>query len=986
MSEQNRFVCSFDGCNKSFTRKFSLRQHQRRVHETEVPVERCHFCGQIFANCNELQEHYITAHPPSRRFIIRESAFRRKFTTYRYNFLPNQTDFPLAQKSIKNLIIRQIMTEAAKKIMTRVALIFIAEMIADDYSGERVQNAIISFRAPTFFANGSNPTELEKLVRQSFSNQLKHLDEFMRSGSNWRFNRAIAFDIEISAVNPIRGGCQTIQMKKWQNSKHVYNPQSKNNRCFLYCIAYFLLFGLTFNKNQLTLEMEAEIHKKSRTLNTKGLVFPLAVTDIKKFLSRNADLNISINVLCRTTDDEIYPLEYRLGEGTKIITLLLVTSKSGGHFMLITNPDFYLRKVYNTKSKLRYKGSFFCLNCFSSFLSTKVRDKHVEICMLNKPRREKTPEIGKDWVFFRHKERQHWLDYIAYLDFECVLPSAHDICQICLTLKCKCENQSATKILNNQIPICYSFVVIDANDKIIHEHSFIGKDAHINFLEHLIKQEDEWISDLLEEKKPLQMSFKDTMQYNNSDICYLCKQEFTDQFTKCRDHCHFTGKYLGAACQKCNLSRRQQGKLKIFIHNASKYDMHFLIKALPNVRNKVKDIKILPYNGENFRTMSFNHFEILDSLSFLQAPLSQLANDLKLSGHTYNLLKQTYLVREKGSFSKKRMEMVLAKSFFPYEYCKSYQKMKETTHLPKIKNFYSKLTGKSISRDEHAFARKIWKMFKCKNLLDYCKLYCKIDVILLAEIFQKFRSEMKQFSGLDPAHYISLPAFGYDSMLFITGANIQLPSCIEIVHFLERAKRGGVSFINTRYLSVPEDNEGEEEEEEIIYIDANNLYGNAQLQKLPIRDFRWLSEEEMLKFDLFQDTEGPKGYFVECDIHYPSFLHEKHSNFPLCPEILEVTYDNLSPYTKMAIEKTEGRKKYSDVKLMSTFHDKLNYVTHLKNLQLYVSLGLAIMKVHRILEFTQDNLLQPFIERTTAARQRAPSKFQSDLYKKLVNI
>lgn len=985
MSTQNRFFCSFDGCQKSFTRKFSLRQHQRRVHETEIPVERCHFCGQIFASCNELQQHYVAAHPPSRHFVIRESAFRRKFTTYRYNFPSNQTDFPLAQKSIKSMIVRQIMNEAAKKIMTRVALIFIAEMIADDYSGERIQNAIISFRAPTFFANGSNPSNLDKLVRQSFASQIKHLDEFMRSGSNWRFGRAVAFDIEISAVNPIRGGCQTIKMKKWQNSKHVYNPPSKDNKCFLYCLAYFLLFGLAINKNQVTLEMETELYRKSKTFNIKGLAFPLAVADIRKFLSKNLDLDISVNVLCRTTDDEIYPLEYRLGEGARIVTLLLVTSKTGGHFMLITNPDFYLRKVYNTNSKIRYKASFFCLNCFSSFLSIKVRDKHSELCMLNRPRKEKTPEIGKDWVFFKHRERQHWLDYIAYLDFECVLPDVCDICQICQTLKCKCDSQSSTRTLNNQLPICYSFVVIDANNKIIHEHSYIGENAHINFLEHLLKQEEDWLSDLLEEKKALVMSFRDTINHNNSINCYLCGAEFNDQFTKCRDHCHFTGNYLGAACQKCNLSRRQQCKLKIFIHNASKYDMHFLIKALPNVRNKIKDIKVLPYNGENFRTMTFNHFEILDSLSFLQAPLSQLANDLKLSGHTYKLLKQTYLVRERGHFSKKKLQMVLAKSFFPYEFCTSFAKMRETLHLPKIKKFHSKLTGKSISKEEHAFACKVWKIFKCKNLLDYCKLYCKIDVLLLAEIFQKFRAEMKQFSGLDPAHYISLPAFGYDSMLFITGANIQLPSCIEIVHFFERAKRGGVSFINTRYLAVPEENE-REEKEEIVYIDANNLYGNAQLQKLPIRDFRWLSNDEITDFNLYQDTEDLKGYFVECDIHYPSNLHEKHSNFPLCPEILEVNYDNLSPYTKNAIEKTEGKKKYSDVKLMSTFHDKLNYVTHLKNLQLYVSLGLRIIRIHRILEFTQDNLLQPFIERTTAARQKAPSKFQSDLYKKLVSI
>lgn len=934
---------------------------------------------------------------------MRESAFRKKFITYRYNFLPDQTNFPLAQKSIKNLIIRQIMAEAAQKLMTRVSLIFIAEMIAEDYSGDKFQTAIVSFRAPTFFGNGMNPMEIERLVKQSFAHQTARLDEFMQSGSNWRFNRALAFDVEINAVNPIRGGCDTLQLKKWKNSSHLYNPHSKDNRCFLYCIAYFLLFGLVKNKAVATIantdqnDMNLALNKKIKSFNIKGIQFPLAADDIKKFLRKNESLDLSINVLYRNTKDEVYPLEHQLGGGRNVLTLLLVTAKTGGHYMLITNPDLYLRKVYaRTESRrIKYATSFFCLNCFSSFHSMAIRDKHVQICMLNKPRREETPPQGKNYVEFKHRYKQHWLDYIAYLDFECILPNTREKCKICSTLKCKCDNASSTRKINDQIPICYSFVVIDRNDRVIHEHSHIGQDAHLDFLNHLLEQEKIWIRDVLEEYRALKMSFQDTVNFNNSDDCYLCHIKFERDIVKCRDHDHFTGNYLGAACLKCNLQRRRQNRLKIFIHNASKYDMHFIIKALPVFHGRLEGISVLPYNGENFRTLTFNSFIILDSLSFLQAPLSTLAEDLRLSGHNYNILKQTYLVKEKGSFCRKKLEMVLNKSFFPYEFCTSFAKMEKTRRLPKLKHFYSLLSQKTITAEEHAFARTVWSTYGCKNLLDYCKLYCKIDVLLLAEIFQKFRREMKSFSNLDPAHYISLPAFGYDSMLLITGTCIGLPTDINMVHFFERAKRGGVSFINHRYLCVDGKTENKEQtqrsdtegqKEEIIYIDKNNLYGHAQLQKLPLAKFKWLTEEETKEFDVYQDTEGEKGYYIECDLHYPSHLHEEHANFPLCPEILEVGFDNLSPYTQNAMLQNEGRKTYSDVKLMTTFHDKLNYVTHIKNLQLYLSLGMQLMKIHRVLEFEQDHILQPFIERTTRARQKATSKFQSDLYKKLVSM
>ena len=145
-----------------------------------------------------------------------------------------------------------------------------------------------------------------------------------------------------------------------------------------------------------------------------------------------------------------------------------------------------------------------------------------------------------------------------------------------------------------------------------------------------------------------------------------------------------------------------------------------------------------------------------------------------------------------------------------------------------------------------------------------------------------------------------------------------------------------------------------------------------------------MTEAELINFDVHQDLDGEKGYFIECDLHYPSRLHDRHSNSPLAPEILEVRYENFFPYVKMAIQKTEGWKKYKDVKLMSTFHDKLNYVTQSRNLQLYLSLGLELLKVHRILEFSQDYILKPYIEMTTAARKKSSSKFEMDLFKKLV--
>ena len=164
-----------------------------------------------------------------------------------------------------------------------------------------------------------------------------------------------------------------------------------------------------------------------------------------------------------------------------------------------------------------------------------------------------------------------------------------------------------------------------------------------------------------------------------------------------------------------------------------------------------------------------------------------------------------------------------------------------------------------------------------------------------------------------------------------------------------------------------------------------NLYGNAMMQKLPLSDFEWMSKNEIENFDLGKvDLEGNEGYIIECDLNYPKKLHNKHSNLPLAPEIIEVCEENLSPYAKKALFLTDNKKKYKDVKLISSFHDRKNYVVHAKNLKLYVDLGLKIDKISRILKFKQSNFIAPFIEKCTLSRQNSKTKFEMDQFKKLV--
>ena len=156
--------------------------------------------------------------------------------------------------------------------------------------------------------------------------------------------------------------------------------------------------------------------------------------------------------------------------------------------------------------------------------------------------------------------------------------------------------------------------------------------------------------------------------------------------------------------------------------------------------------------------------------------------------------------------------------------------------------------------------------------------------------------------------------------------------------------------------------------------------------KLPKSDFRWLTEPEIDDFDVDNlDLEGDLGYIIECDLHFPKKLHKKHNNFTLAPKCLEINTENLSPYARQALIESGCRDKYKDSKLVTSFHDRTNYVVHAKILKLYIDLGLKITKIHRVIEFRQEAFIAPYIEMCTKARQASTNLFDISQYKKMVN-
>ena len=145
-----------------------------------------------------------------------------------------------------------------------------------------------------------------------------------------------------------------------------------------------------------------------------------------------------------------------------------------------------------------------------------------------------------------------------------------------------------------------------------------------------------------EKKDMIPLTKKEEENYNNQKVCYICKKfdKSDKKHYKVRDHCLYTGKYLGAAHNICNLRYKIPKEIPIVFHNGSTYDYHFIIKEL--VKECEGNFECLGENTEKYITFSVpikkkienKEMEIaykikfIDSFRFMATSLSKLVDNL----------------------------------------------------------------------------------------------------------------------------------------------------------------------------------------------------------------------------------------------------------------------------------------------------------------------------------------------------------------------
>ena len=676
---------------------------------------------------------------------------------------------------------------------------------------------------------------------------------------------------------------------------------------------------------------------------------PMKIKDIPKFESLNPEYNINILLYnygyIPQRDEDIFKnpyvnIHYRSqNTGSKNIYLCLI--EKGNILMLIVFYYFYilgseyhyvgvhdlnmLLNCRHRESNIQIR-SFWCHTCLHGFRYQKTYESHIDLCkknierttMYNMP--QETEVLFTDWNKTIRKE------FVVYADLEAILPPDDQYHQ-------------------RHEPIAAGLVLVQ-NGQTVFYKQFVGSGCVVAFLKCLEKISKTIVHPWYKEnacKKMLPLTREENEIFRKSHYCYLCKKV---SLNLVRDHDHFTGTYLGPACKKCNLARRVIPTLPVVFHNLKGYDMHHILKYAIS-EFPTWSLNPIALTTEKFLSLSAyvdkQTIKFIDSYQFLVSSLASLAKNLCV----FPLTAQEFI--RTGEINSGLLD---SKGIFPYNHATSLDALVNTMELPPI--------WPEITSEEYDKAKLIWSSAGCRNLLDYMLLYMKLDVFLLADIFEAFRKKSMIDDGLEPLSFVSIPGMCWASALKHKQHKIELIRDPEMYSFFEGGIRGGMTFINKHHVK-------KDENTELLYIDINNLYGWALSQKLPCGEFRWMNKKHELD-DLVErckqiyNFDGDRGYVLEVDLEIPDHIHDKLMDLPVAPE------SQCPPGSKVK-------------KLLLTHEPKKNYVVHCKLLQLWMSLGVLVTKVHRAVEFKQENIFKEYISLNTRKRASATNDFDREYYK-----
>ena len=821
-----------------------------------------------------------------------------------------------------------------------------------------------------------NQVGISESLKISSENIINKIAQWISEGSGWTVKEINDHYLNIAKYEPMKGSSYIQLPEELRNSaKGLINMKNKDNECFRWCHIRHI------NPQEKYPQRIKKVDKQYiEKLNYSGIEFPVCVKHYNKIEKQNS---ININVF-GYENKQPYPIYISKEKNEDHMELLLITENENNHYVLIK--DFNKFMYNQTKHEHR---KHFCMHCLQCFSSDRVLINHKDICIqVNGTQAIKMPTKDNNILKFNNFHKQQPVPFVIYADFEAITEKIHG---------CQQEGKkSYTEAYQKHTDCGYGYKVVCCYDDKYTKpiQLYRGENAVYKFMENIL-EEVKWCKKVMKKhfNKPLKMSNEDEQEFKKSTRCHICDKKYNEEDIRVRDHCHITGVFRGSAHQDCNLKLKmkpEEIKIPVIFHNLRGYDSHFIMQKLGEIvkkhtykNNKGEDkqmnINAIPNNMEKYMAfMLGNHLTFIDSFQFMCSSLDKLVSNLPAEALKYT----------SERFKKEKLSLMTRKGVYPYDYMDSFDKFNKT-ELPTKEEFYSILIDEHISNEDYTHAQNVWNTFKLQTMGEYHNLYLKSDILLLADVFENFRRTCIQYYKLDPCHYFTSPGLSWDAMLKMTNIKLELMTDINMFQFIEKGMRGGISYIANRYGKANNKYMKEYDEKApskyIMYLDANNLYGWAMSQHLPVGNFRWMTEKQISKLNVARYNENSeKGLILEVDLEYPKELHNLHNDYPLAAERVCVKKNMLSDYCKKIATKYNISTGLVH-KLIPTLSNKEKYVLHYRNLQMYIDLGLKLKKIHRVLEFDQSPWLKQYIDFNTQKRSQAKNAFEKDFFKLMNN-
>ena len=887
------------------------------------------------------------------------SAFNEALSEFKFQMGSNETDLNKVLDQFRPIFLDHLSSSLRKHHAIRAGLVISLKYRSKKFSSNEPLRVFLRSTLNLLYQE----TEIIPAIISIYKEITTRNENFIRNESNLEITEISFLCVVVGRFQPLAGRQFSELPAFLKSKKAIINVNNKDNRCFGYAVLAALR---KLPKNAERAHLYLPFFQENGLHNLHYPIQPEAVPEIER------QLHLRINIFSFFDDEGKgrYPLYVSKNEEyTEEIDLLYWNE----HYAWIKS---FSRFIADLSPGHRVK--FFCKRCFGLFLNSDTFHKHHEIC--DRPDFESViylfPPEGTTLKF--HNTR-HMLKvpFIIYADFESLLlpedPTGSRV------------KRRRTTLIDRHIPCAVGIYVVsaDANYFAPTYETFTGPNVVQWFLGRLVEISEK-LRLLLSDPQRLVMREADWVAFNASNVCWICNQTFDLRYpeTKVRDHDHLTGVFRGAAHGTCNLQLQQARKLPVFLHNFRGYDAHIITLALdafPQMK-----IDVIGQGYEKYLTLSFGqHIIFKDSYQFLGFSLAQLTKELSASGSAVF----SHLRKQFPTLAEEDFKLLLRKGVYPYEYMDDWEKLK-LPQLPAKENFYTHLAQSDISDDDYKHAKLVWEKFTCSCMKDYQDLYLKTDVLLLADIFENFREFTMTEYRLDAAHYVSSPQLSWDAMFLFTGCEIELISDSKMFSMIDSGIRGGVSMISHRYAKANNPEMGSlynpsEELSYIIYLDANNLYGWAMSQAMPIANFKWLSKDEWTIIDWLNIPDDASiGYIIECDLLYPSALHDQHNDYPLAPEKRYIQSEMLSETQLRILSHYMVPKSAAKVqKLIPHFLPRKNYVIHYRNLKFYLEEGMKLTQVTKVLQFEQRPWLKPYIIKNQDLRARVKTDFEKSIAK-----